>query len=39
MAEHNYPERTVAPPPGHHITVGLRVPLWCGLGLLRSELT
>ena len=26
MAEHRYPERTVAPPPGQPITVGLRVP-------------
>jgi alkanesulfonate monooxygenase SsuD/methylene tetrahydromethanopterin reductase-like flavin-dependent oxidoreductase (luciferase family) len=26
VAEQKYPERTVAPPPGHPITVGLRVP-------------
>ena len=26
MAEHRYPERTVATPPGQPITVGLRVP-------------
>jgi alkanesulfonate monooxygenase SsuD/methylene tetrahydromethanopterin reductase-like flavin-dependent oxidoreductase (luciferase family) len=26
VAEHRYPERTVAPPPGPLITVGLRVP-------------
>jgi hypothetical protein len=26
MAEHRYPERTAASPPGHHVTVGLRVP-------------
>jgi len=25
VAEHRYPERTVAPPPGQPITVGLRV--------------
>jgi hypothetical protein len=26
VAEHSYPERAVASPPGHHITIGLRVP-------------
>ena len=40
MAEHRYPERTGATPPGQPITVGLRVPhdwqhgmhVWGGLG-------
>jgi hypothetical protein len=26
VVEHRYPERTVAPPPGPPITVGVRVP-------------